>query len=487
MSLSKSTYCNGLQCKKMIWLLKNKLYEKGEDSSDYIKEKGIEVHDVGKNYFGDHIEIEYNDDLQKMVDETKKLLKNNNLVITEASFIYNNNFCSIDILKKENDKYEIYEIKGTNKLKDIHIDDVSFQYFVLKNLGLKVTKCSLLLINSDYKRKGSLELKKLFKEIDITKEVKEKQREVKNNIDSINNCLYEAEPNIDLGEYCFLPYACPFFNYCTKKLPEKNVFKIRKLKKDIKLKLYKDKVYSFEDALNSDIDDYYKIQLNHEINDLDDQIDKEKIKEFMDTLSYPLYFLDFETFSSTIPLYDDSKPNEQIPFQYSLHYIEKINGELKHKEFLSESGIDPRRKLAEQLVKDIPLNVCTLAYNMKFEKSVIHNLAEIYPDLEEHLMNIYYNIKDLMIPFEKRYYYNKDMDGSYSIKYVLPALFKDDDRLNYHNLDLIQNGVDAMTSFKDLENKSEKEQEYIRERLLRYCELDTYAMVKIYEKLKDII
>ena len=270
-------------------------------------------------------------------------------------------------------------------------------------------------------------------------------------------------------------------------MPEKNVFKIRKLKKDIKLKLYKDKVYSFEDALNSDIDDYYKIQLNHEINDLDDQIDKEKIKEFMDTLSYPLYFLDFETFSSTIPLYDDSRPNEQIPFQYSLHYIEKINGELKHKEFLSESGIDPRRKLAEQLVKDIPLNVCTLAYNMKFEKSVIHNLAEIYPDLEEHLMNIYYNIKDLMIPFEKRYYYNKDMDGSYSIKYVLPALFKDDDRLNYHNLDLIQNGVDAMTSFRDLENKSEKEQEYIRERLLRYCELDTYAMVKIYEKLKDII
>ena len=102
-------------------------------------------------------------------------------------------------------------------------------------------------------------------------------------------------------------------------------------------------------------------------------------------------------------------------------------------------------------------------------------------------MNIYDNIKDLMIPFKNRYYYNKDMHGSYSIKYTLPALFPNEESLNYHNLDLIHNGKEAMNSFSNLENYSKEEQEYIRERLLRYCELDTYAMVKIYNKLKEII
>ena len=147
---------------------------------------------------------------------------------------------------------------------------------------------------------------------------------------------------------------------------------------------------------------------------------------------------------------------------------------------LAESNIDPRRSLAESLIKDIPLDVCTLAYNMSFEKNVIKNLAELYPDLSNHLMNIYNNIKDLMIPFKDREYYTKDMHGSYSIKYVLPALFPNDE-----SLELIHNGSEAMNTYANLSNYSKEEQEHIRERLLKYCELDTYAMVKIYEKLLE--
>ena len=123
---------------------------------------------------------------------------------------------------------------------------------------------------------------------------------------------------------------------------------------------------------------------------------------------------------------------------------------------------------------------------MGFEKSVIKALSELYPDLSDHLMNIHNNIKDLMVPFQKGYYYTKDMKGSYSIKYVLPSLFPNEEDLNYKNLDLIHNGSEAMNAFAELENKSKEEIEYIRERLLRYCELDTYAMVKIYDKLKKL-
>jgi hypothetical protein len=175
----------------------------------------------------------------------------------------------------------------------------------------------------------------------------------------------------------------------------------------------------------------------------------------------------------------------QVPFQYSLHILK--DGTLEHKEFLAPAGVDPRRLLADSLVKDIPKDVCTLAYNMSFEKNVIKNLSEIYPDLKEHLLNIYNNIKDLMIPFKDRNYYTKDMHGSYSIKYVLPALFPNDPELDYHNLDMIHNGSEAMSSYAELENMNEEDAQRVRNNLLKYCCLDTYAMVKIYEKLLEKI
>ena len=184
-------------------------------------------------------------------------------------------------------------------------------------------------------------------------------------------------------------------------------------------------------------------------------------------------------------MYDNIKPYMQIPFQYSLHYMDE-KGNLYHKEFLAETSIDPRRSLAESLVNDIPENVCVLAYNMMFEKMVIKNLAYLYKDLSGHLMNIYNNMHDLMIPFKDRDYYTKDMQGSYSIKYVLPALFPNDPSLDYHNLEGIHNGSEAMNSYANLANYSKEEQEIIRNNLLKYCQLDTYAMVKIYKKLKDI-
>ena len=79
------------------------------------------------------------------------------------------------------------------------------------------------------------------------------------------------------------------------------------------------------------------------------------------------------------------------------------------------------------------------------------------------------------------------MHGSYSIKYVLPALFPNDPSLNYHNLEDVHNGSEAMNIFANLDKYSKNEQEKIRKSLLSYCELDTYAMVKIYDFLNDLV
>lgn len=488
MNLSKSRYCRGLQCKKMLWLEANKPEVMSKVDNEAILEQGNMVHEVARYLFGEHINIEYTDNLKEMVKDTYRTIESyNNIIITEASFNYENNFCSVDILRKDSDNYEIYEVKSSTELKDVYINDASYQYYVLTNLGFKVTKCMIVVINSSYERNGNIELDKLFIKNDITEDVINLQDNVKNKIKEINEYMEnEIEQADSLDEKCFKPYPCPFFEYCSRNLEHPNVFDITVTPGLTGLKFYKNGIYSFKDMLNTKISDKQRQRIEFELYDKPDYIDKDKIKEFLDTLSYPLYFLDFETYQMPIPLYDRVKPYEQIPFQYSLHYIEKEKGKLGHKEFLAKAGGDPRRELALELVKDIPKDVCVLAYNMSFEKNVIKRLAEIYVDLSEHLMNIYNNIKDLEIPFSKRYYYTKAMKSSSSIKYVLPALFPNDKELDYHNLDLIHNGSEAMNSFRNMENMNKEEIKYTRERLLEYCCLDTYAMVKILEKLRSV-
>ena len=486
MNLSKSKYCNGLQCKKMLWLYKNKPEEKEEVNNQSVFDNGNDVHEVARKLLGEDVNIPFNEDLTQMIKDTKEVMKQEKVIITEASFSYENNFCSVDILKKEGNTYEIYEVKSSTELKDVYIDDVSYQYFVLTSLGLKVEKCYVAILNNRYVRKGKLDLNQLFKKIDVTDEVVSKQAQVKQMIKDMNKYMEQKkEPQDDIGIHCFKPYKCPFFKYCTRHLPERNIFEINEINVNEKLKLYVEGIVSLEDLLKEDISNEAKQHIEYELYDKEDYIDKKSIKEFLNTLSEPLYFLDFETFALPIPKYDGTRPYQQVPFQYSLHYIEE--GKLYHKEFLAESGVDPRKLIAESLVRDIPKNVPVLAYYMSFEKGRIKELAETFPDLKDHLMSIHDNIKDLIVPFKNRSYYAKGMHGSASIKYVLPAMFPNDESLNYKNLELVHNGDETMNIYARLGEYPKEEQEYIRERLLKYCELDTYAMVKIYEKLKQIV
>ena len=488
MYLSKSKYCKAVQCYKMLWLDKNKPEEAVVVDNSSVLDNGTAVGEMAKDLFGFHFDVSYNEDLNMMIKDTESLLFNKDVVITEASFKYENNFCSVDILVKHDNDYEIYEVKSSTSVSDIYIHDVAYQTWLLRQKGLNVVKSSIVHINNKYVRHGELDLKELFVIEDMTDKVNSMMDEIETRVKEVNKYVdNDLEQVQDIGEYCFTPYDCPYFKYCSGNL-ENSVFDLASMRLDKKIKLYKDGIISYEDLLKSDIDNSYKMQIEYELDpDKEPYIELEKLKEFMGTLSYPLYFLDFETFQQAIPLYDGISPYNQIPFQYSLHYYEEKNGELHHKEFLAKEGVDPRRSLAERLVNDIPMDVCTLAYNMGFEKGVIKNLANLYPDLSEHLMNIHDNIKDLMIPFKSRWYYIGAFHGRYTIKYVLPGLFPEDPSLDYHNLEDVHNGSEAMNSYAALVDMEKDEVEKIRHSLLKYCELDTYAMVKIYNFLEELV
>lgn len=492
-SFSKSRYCKGLQCPKMLWLKEHSEQFSNSVANESVLKSGNEVGDLAMGLFGEYEEVPYSKNLSEMILETEKLLKNDVKNICEASFSYDNCFCSVDILRNfGNRNVEIYEVKSSTSVKDIYKDDIAYQYFVLTKLGFNVQKVSVVHINTSYVKKGDIELDKLFTIVDLTDETKSKLLEVEQNIQNIRKFLEnKTEPECKIGKHCFSPYECDFWKYCAE-LPENEftVFDITNFRKSFDF--YEKGLITFQQIYDSkELEkkgkENYLQQVEFEVKDLKPAIQKSDIKDFLQTLNYPLYFLDFETFNPAIPLYDNSRPYEQIPFQYSLHYMETENAKLKHTEFLGYPENDPRRELAEQLCKDIPLNSCIVAYNMSFEKGRLKELAELYPDLKEHLLNIHDNIKDLMFPFQQRLYYSKEMQGSYSIKFVLPALYPNEPSLNYDNLEDIHNGSDAMDIFAKMSNMTNDEIEKSRKNLLRYCELDTFAMVKVLEKLKEVV
>ena len=490
--LSKSRYCQCVQCEKILWLNKYKPDSCEAETNDTVFERGRQVGELAKELFGDYEDVAYDENISFRLEKTAKLLEDKPNIITEASFIYDNNFCSVDILKNDLDGVEIYEVKSSTKVKDIYVDDVAYQYFILSNLGLNVKRACIVYINKEYVRFGELDIEELFNFEDVTDLVKEKQNEIRENIDSINRFMevYSAdnEPDSHIGMNCFNPYSCPFWEYCTRDLPKPNVFDISGMQNRTKIKKYNEGLISFEDLAGADINPKCLEQIDFELNDRGAKIEKEAIRDVLDSLNYPLYFIDYETCQFAIPEFEGTKAYQQIPFQYSLHIIYEKGGSLEHKEFLAEVGDDNLiRNFAESMIEDMNEDGSVIVYNKAFEASRNREIGEMYPDLKEEMERINGNIVDLMIPFRNRDYYKKEMEGSYSIKYVLPALYPDNPELDYINLPLIHNGGEASEAFLSLKDKTLEEQEEIREGLLEYCKLDTYAMVKIWEKFKEII
>lgn len=494
---SKSKYTTFAQCPKMLWLRTYRPELAAEDASaEERMTKGNAVGDLAMGIFGDYEEMTAVDesgkiDLSKMIENTADAIERGAENICEASFSHEGAYCAVDILHKEKDGYAIYEVKSSTTTKYVYVVDISYQKYVLEKCGIKVTGTYVVNINNKYLFKGgTLDLQKLFKVTDVSALVEQesKIRPIEKQLDEAKRVLNSKnEPALDLSEGCRSPYPCAFWKYCSRHVDTPSVFDVYKMPFHEQLDLYRRGVVRLNDVkASAKLNALQRRQIDFILENRPPHVDKEGVRDFLDGLYYPLYFLDFETMQPVVPEYPNSRPYQQIVFQYSLHYIERENGELKHEEFLGVSGEDPRRPLAERLVEDIPENACVLAYNRGFERGRIKELALLFPDLAEKLMKIHANIQDLIIPFHKGFYYDKAIGNSFSIKSVLPAMFPDDPELDYHNLEGVHNGGEAMTIFPLIKDMPQEEREIARKNLLKYCELDTYAMVKIWQKLKEV-
>lgn len=490
MNLSKSRYTEGVTCGKKLWLSCYKREEAEDLGNDAVLDNGTKVGDLARGLFGKYELVSFDTNFKNMLDETSKLLEEKPNIICEASFTYDGNFCSVDILKNDVDGVEIYEVKSSTEIKDIYLHDITYQTWVLKKCNLNVKKASLVYVNSEYVKNGDFDINKYFIIEDVTSKLN--LDDVEKNVHYLKYIINSnIEPKIDLSMSCHKPYDCEYFKYCTRHLLKPNVFDIGwRLGFDKKIAMYKRGHISFEDILKNEHIKNKRVlnQIDTYLNDNPPMVNKDNIEDLVNSFTYPLYFLDFESFQPSIPTIDGTKPYQQICFQYSLHYYLEENGELYHKEYLSSDyDGNPMYGLCKKLCEDITMNSCVLVYNKSFECARLKEMAELFPEFRVHLLNIRDNIIDLMIPFSNQDYYEKGMGGRWSIKVVLPTLFPDDPSLDYHNLDQVHKGDEASNAFLSLKDLSKEDEEKLRYNMLKYCELDTYAMVKIFEKLKKIV
>ncbi|WP_103581729.1 DUF2779 domain-containing protein [Campylobacter concisus] len=490
MALSKSLYIRGLQCEKSLWLKKKKpeVLQAPDDGAQAVFDTGTSVGELACELFRGGERIEYTGNFSSQMAKTKELMGHSTKIIYEATFCFDGILVMVDILRIGKDGLIINEVKSSTSVKEVYIDDASIQYYVISSLGYKVSAINIIHIDNSYVRGEKLELDKFFHTEDVTEQVKQKQADIPQILSKFDEILSkDIEPEIDIGVQCANPYPCDAWEYCWREqrgIPEYSIFDISGLRSKKKFELYKSGIVKFEDIKELDkFNASQQIQIRSELSG-EQVIDKEAIKEFLNTLSYPLYHLDFETFQQAVPEFVGLSPYEQIPFQFSIHKDDG-KGNLEHFEFLAEVGADPRYELALNLIKFIPQDACVLAYNMSFEKRVIRRLAEIYPQVSNELMAIQGNIKDLMAPFASKSYYHPKMRGSYSIKYVLPALVPEFESA-YKDLNLIHHGGEAMQAYEAMAYMPAKEREAYKKALLAYCKLDTLAMVKVLEKLREV-
>ena len=480
--LSKSLYMRGLQCHKSLYLERHQPELRAAPSPELetLWKSGHEVGDFAHMLFPGGVVVPF-DRLTKdeQLAKTREEIDRGTKAIYEATFSFNDVLVKADIIVRNRGCWDLYEVKSSTSVKEHYWDDVAVQHYVLSGCGLSINKAYLGHINNGYVRQGDIVPEDLFVLQDITGIVKEKQASILDTLAEMRAMLRGKMPMIDIGPHCRDPYDCDFMNFCWQHVPEDSIFSLRGRGID-QWELYRQGVIKLEDVPLDSLNLMQRMQVEYYL-DKKSHADPAKIRKFLKKVWYPVCFLDFETFGSGIPLFDGTRPYQQVPFQYSLHRIDAEGGELRHFEYLAQPGVDPRKEIAEKLVGEIPEGACVIAYNMDFEKQVLRELGDFLRDLRKRLNAVAEGMIDLMEPLKRRDIYHWRMNGSYSLKSVLPVLVPG---MTYEGLE-ISDGAMASEAYFAMETIADPaELSRLRKALLEYCNQDTLGLVRLLEKMR---
>ena len=482
--LSKTNFLYGLQCHKYLWTLMHEPHSvpPPDAAMQFVFDQGHEVGDFAKKLFPGGIDIPTGD-FSANIRITRENLQGNRPVF-EAGILAGNIFCRLDVLNPVGDgSWDIIEVKSATSVKDVNILDVAFQRFCCESAGLKIRNCKLAYINTRYIRHGEIDPQQLFTIEDITERASEASGGLAEQVEEILAVMYQQQcPEAGIGPHCTEPYECPLQQACWSFLPEHSIFDLYWAGKK-RFELYESGIVHMKDLpAEFVLNGKQQIQVDC-VASGEPHVNKEGIKTFLDSLKYPVYYLDFETFGTAIPLFEGTRPYQQIPFQFSLHVVLDNSEGAVHFSFLAEGPEDPRPKLAAELKQLLGDSGSIVAYYAPFEKQVLNELAVVLPEYREWVDGLQGRVIDLLKPFSNFHYYHPNQKGSASLKKVLPALTG----ISYEGLD-INDGKLAGVAFMaaTFGKASEEDRRKIRQDLQEYCGQDTGGMVEIISKLFEM-
>ena len=447
--LSKSKFVRGEKCQKSLWLyVHHPDLAKIDDSQLAIMNRGTNIGVLAREYFpGGVMAVEGDYPTRESAHRTQELIAQGIETIYEATFIYDDTLVAVDILTKIDGGWKLFECKSSASVKDYHYLDLAVQVYVVSGTGVNLTDASVMHLNGGYVRRGDLDVQQLFTCQSIFHQVMELQAGIPLGLAELKGMLNQEEPLIEMGNRCTSPFGCEFQDYCR--------------------------------TLQSTPEPDHVVEIDNT-----PTVHHDSIRSRLSSYGYPLYFLDFETIMPALPLFDESRPYQQIPFQYSLHYIKERGGELIHSDYLAWPDGDPRPGLIRYLIENTRGEGKILAYYVPFERSRINEMARDFPEYADELHGISNRLDDLALVFSRKEYHFPSMGNGYSIKTVLPLMVPE---LSYEGLE-IANGLAASSQFEQLYGSTDTE--FIvktRADLLKYCHLDTLAMVKILGELEAIV
>lgn len=483
--LTKSKFLSGLQCAKYLWVSFNDKAKipPTDASTQFVFDQGHEVGELAKSFFPGGINIPY-DGFRESIAATAKLLPQRKPLF-ETSILAGDLYSRIDILNPVGEnEWDLIEVKSSTSVKEEHIADAAFQKYVCEQAGLNIRHCHLMHLNNEYVRQGALDVAALFVLADISQPVEAVSAQIPGRVNVMFGTIdLKHVPEVAIGPHCLQPYECPLKDQCWSFLPKRSIFNLYWLGREKKFELLAQGFQTIEELPDHiELSDKQRLQ-RQAIQDGRAHIDVQAIRAFLQTFRYPLYYLDFETFSPAIPLYHGTRAYQRIPFQFSLHVVnEDLSTE--HRFFLADGASDPRPAFLRALKESIGTAGSVIVYNQKFEEGILKELAAAFPKESAWLQAVIQRMVDLLVPFQAFHYHHPDQNGSASLKNVLPVLTGQ----SYQEL-AIQDGDQASRLFVETFVKGSRREgkDTVRRDLEAYCRLDTQAMVDIVAKLREMV
>jgi hypothetical protein len=491
--LSKSKLIAFRQCPKRLWLELHKPELRDDSGSQAAFNIGYQVGDIAQKVFdldGTGINVDPNDiGWDESATQTEASLQAGAGPVFEALLSIPGSLALADVMLPDLSsnalRWQMIEVKSSTGVKDYHRDDVAIQTYIAQRSGIALSKVGVAHINNQFVYPGGEDYDGLLHVEDLTEEAKGRHAEVEQWIaDAQSTAAQRDEPIKEVGGHCSEPFTCGFCDYCWKDVPQPEI------PTSILPRIHANKVNDWESRGITELRD----TPDDEINPIQQRVkaatlsgetyfDAAGAAGALEGQATPAYFLDFETVTFPVPIWKGTRPYQQLTFQFSLHRVDE-DGTLHHSEFLDISGDDPREAFVQAMLNDCGTHGPIHVYSAPFENTRIKELADAFPQYASKLHALLPRIVDLL-PIARNHYYHPSQRGSWSIKGVLPAICPE---LSYSDLEDVQHGLGAVDAYKEAINSTTtpERKEILREQLLKYCELDTLATVKIWQFFKGI-